>query len=320
VKLFVDAWDPSYGSGMDQQPEDGPAESSSAKLDLEVEMAPEDWRPITAPSGTGAPDVVHLIDGVRRIDAHVSIDGDIQPYPGVAASYAAGSVRCDLRSRAATIDTVALRRGIFSAAPNLESLGSGASRYEAVLCEYPDLKKLIGVLQQSVLALESDVSHKISRGDELLVVDGPLRNRQDLPRILGYVKTHQKRYLPDRLYKMVGSLEPGQRSPIFMLGTQWNVYTWYLRLPGPPGSAWSGIVRIECSTSLATCAAVELANISAVALPRFASCAYKDPRAPQNLVPIAGLERRLRSMLGDARLLHRSLVRAAAMDPAAAGS
>ncbi len=317
MKLFVDAWDPGYSAGMDapgadQQTEDGPSESSSAKLDTEVEFPAEQWRPVTVPSGTQVPDVVHLIDGVRRIDAHVSIDGDLQPYPGVAASYAAGSVRCDLKAQVAAIGAVGLRRGLFSAAPNLESVGAGASRYEAVLCQYPDLKKLIGVLQQSVLALESDISHQISRGDELLVVDGPLRNRQDLPRVLGYVKTHQKRYLPDRLYRVVSDLRPGQRSPIFMLGTQWNVYAWYLRLPGPPGSAWAGIVRIECSTSLATKAAITMADTSAVTLPRFASCAYKDPRAPQNLIPIAGLERKLRSMLGDARLLHRTLVKAAA--------
>jgi len=35
-------------------------------------------------------------------------------------------------------------------------------------------------------------------------------------------------------------------------------------------------------------------------------------------VPIAGLERRLRSMLGDERLLHRALVLAAAAVPASA--
>ena len=42
-------------------------------------------------------------------------------------------------------------------------------------------------------------------------------------------------------------------------------------------------------------------------LPRFASQEHKDPRAPQNLYPIAGLERALRRRLGDARLLYRSL-------------
>jgi hypothetical protein len=46
-------------------------------------------------------------------------------------------------------------------------------------------------------------------------------------------------------------------------------------------------------------------------LPWFASAPHKDPRAPQNLVPIGGLERELRRRLGDEQLLFRSL-RAAA--------
>ena len=60
-----------------------------------------------------------------------------------------------------------------------------------------------------------------------------------------------------------------------------------------------------------------LADLSEVTLPRFASTAYKDARAPQNLTPIAGLERRLRGMLGDQRLLLRSLSAAAAAQRAA---
>ena len=54
---------------------------------------------------------------------------------------------------------------------------------------------------------------------------------------------------------------------------------------------------------------------------RFAASAYKDPRAPQNLIPIAGLERRLRALLGDPRLLHRALRSAAggSTEPAPAG-
>jgi hypothetical protein len=47
-------------------------------------------------------------------------------------------------------------------------------------------------------------------------------------------------------------------------------------------------------------------------LPRYASERYKEPRAPQNLYPIAGLERELRRRLGDQRLLYRALRVAAA--------
>ena len=43
----------------------------------------------------------------------------------------------------------------------------------------------------------------------------------------------------------------------------------------------------------------------------YASVAYKDSRAPQNLVPIAGLENILRHRLGDTRVLYRALREAA---------
>jgi hypothetical protein len=69
----------------------------------------------------------------------------------------------------------------------------------------------------------------------------------------------------------------------------------------------AGIVRCEAATDLSLAAAVELADRSACSLPRFASAVHKDPRAPQNLYPIAGLERTLRNRLGDQGLLLRAL-------------
>jgi hypothetical protein len=72
------------------------------------------------------------------------------------------------------------------------------------------------------------------------------------------------------------------------------------------------VVRCECSADLDPVALVELASVTAALLPRFASAPHKDARAPQNLYPIAGLERDLRRRLGDARLLYRALRAAAA--------
>jgi len=68
---------------------------------------------------------------------------------------------------------------------------------------------------------------------------------------------------------------------------------------------------------------VALADASASILPAFASAPHWDPRAPQNLVPIAGLEKRLRHLLGERDLVYR-MVRSAAQlaggrAPAAAG-
>jgi hypothetical protein len=311
MRLHVDAWDPSYGAGLDAG-EDGPSESSTAELDVGVEMPADEWRPIGPPAGVIAPSVMHLVDGVRRIDARVWIDADGQSYPGLAASYAAGAVRCDLGAGVAELSAARIERGLFSPAPDLEAIGSHAARYEARPVGRGDFIQLVNGVQQRLLAMESEVSRQVNREQDLLVVDGPLRKRADLPNVIGYIKTHRSQYLPESLSKVVGMLGPGQRSPIFRLGTVWDVFTWYLRLPGPAGPAWAGVVRVECAKDLTVAEAIDLANVSSIALPRFASCAYKDPRAPQNLIPIAGLERRLRSLLGDARLLHRSLLKASA--------
>jgi len=91
------------------------------------------------------------------------------------------------------------------------------------------------------------------------------------------------------------------------------------RLPCPPGAPWAGIVRLECSAHLAVAAAVALAGRTQVTLARYASAGYKDSRSPQNLYPIAGLERALRRRLGDAGVLYRALRAAAGRptDPAA---
>jgi hypothetical protein len=55
-----------------------------------------------------------------------------------------------------------------------------------------------------------------------------------------------------------------------------------------------------------------LADLAQVTLVRYASAEYKDARAPQNLYPIAGLERELRRRLGEPALLYRALRAAAA--------
>ena len=40
---------------------------------------------------------------------------------------------------------------------------------------------------------------------------------------------------------------------------------------------------------------------------RFASDPMHDPRAPQNLIPIGGLEARLKHLLGDASVVRRAI-------------
>ena len=75
---------------------------------------------------------------------------------------------------------------------------------------------------------------------------------------------------------------------------------------------WSGVVRLECPADLPVAEVTRLGDLTARVLPPLASVPHKDPRAPQNLVPIGGLERELRHRLGDQHVLYRVL-RAAAM-------
>lgn len=308
AQLFIDTWDPAYGASFEASV-GGPAAPSSAQVDPAVELPADAWRPVGPCEGVRTPDVVLLVDGVRRIDASVwTAESDGSSYPGVAASYAAGVVRCDLRRGVAELAGARVARGLFTASPSAVDVVAGHIRYPVHrVGGSGELSKLPAAVQGPLTALEVEVSRAARADGDLLVVDGPLRNRRQLPRTIGYVKTQHSQYLDARHTAVVTALRPGQRSPVFGLGTAWGGYSWYLRLPVTVGAPWAGIVRVECSPELMPAEAVELADLSLVTLPRFASTPYKDPRAPQNLIPIAGLERRLRALLGDARLLQRAL-------------
>ncbi len=344
VKLHVDAWDPSYGSPLDPDPRPpsvddpgsaGPTGESTAQIRTDIEREPGAWTPLSPASDRRVPGTVLLVDGVRRIDARVWVeDPDGTVHAGLAASYAAGVVRCDLRRGSADVAGARVMRGFFTSSVEAEdiiaTLGAGGPgrdnagavvRYQVHRVAGTDPAQLTAAVQPRLRALETEVS-SLARAttetlssahagdDDLLVLDGPLTGRDQLPRALGYVKTHRVQYLPPDLSTVVNRLAPGQRTPVFLLGTSWNRYTWYLRLPGAGTAPWAGIVRVECSADLARSEAVALADLATLTLPRFASSPYKDPRAPQNLTPIAGLERKLRGMLGDQRLLMRSLTAA----------
>jgi hypothetical protein len=274
-----------------------------------------------------------FVDGVRRIEARVWIDEDVpdagpatEASAALCASYAAGVVCCcDQQAHVVLVET---RRGLFTVAPHASDIITWAAEYTAcrttanagiplpVTLSQALQRRLGEVEVRTAVAARAAMSeHGVPPEGDLLVVDGPLRGRQHLPRTLGYIKSHLSTYLPPELNGLVGALLPGQRTPVFLIGTSWDRHTWYLRLPGASGAPWAGVVRIECSADLPVPEVVGLAGLSQLCLGRFASAAYKDARAPQNLYPIAGLERELRRRLGDPRLLYRALRRTARQEP-----
>lgn len=326
MSYAVEAWDPSYGTtfATDAEGEDALRPGSDAELDLEVELPATDWRAIDPRSGVQHPPAVLFVDGVRRIDARIWIDERNGPAAlGLCASYASGVVLCrhDRAAHSASVVAGQVRRGLFTTATGAQDIAAPAGNYRATVTEAdpggpaaPLPVLLAALLQQRLADLEVSTAvaareqlEEPQREDDLLVVDGPLRGRQHLPRAIGYIKTHRSTYLPPDLNQLVGRLEPGLRTPVFRMGTNWERYTWYLRLPSGVGAPWAGVVRVECSADLTAAAAVDLAYLSQSVLVRYASSPIKDPRAPQNLYPIAGLERELRRRLGHPQLLHRSL-------------
>jgi hypothetical protein len=243
---------------------------------------------------------------------------------GLLASYAAGVVCC--RAGGAALAAAEVRRSLFTGADGIGDLVTRMGSYRGVPVPIraggpgspSPAQQLSAAVQDQMRALEAQVAQSAAgparegaaAGTELLVVDGPLQRGSRLPGMLGYAKTHATLYLPAELNRLVGTLAPGQRTPLFALLDRAPRYSWYLKLPGG-GAGWAGVVRVECAGELTVPAAVALAASSQPLLCRYASAEYKDARAPQNLYPIGGLERELRRRLGDQGLLHRA-IRAAA--------
>jgi hypothetical protein len=307
MRFSVDPWDPSYGTSNELDP----ADVSKAQIDVDVEVPAGQWAP-RRPQAAGAVERLVFIDGVRRVEAHVWIDTDDgTPQHGICASYAAGAVRCD---GTAVCGPFIVRRGLFSTHGGAETIPTWAGDFTVRLAASGSAEGLALAVQERMAEAELDAAEAAcAAGDvDLVVVDGPLRGRQHLSGAVGYIKTHHVTYLAPELNVVVGRLAPGERSPLFILGTDWSRLSWYFRLPATSASPWSGVVRGECSANLASADAAALADRVTAALPRFASEAHKDGRAPQNLYPIAGLERDLRHRLGDPQVLYRALRLAAA--------
>ena len=322
MRFSVDPWDPSYGVSLDAA--DG---QSQQKVDADVELPPDRWRPLGPRPGIAPPAAVLFVDGVRRVDAQVWVDpvddDGADAVPAMCASYAAGVVCCCPQD-GAHLAAAEVRRGLVTTATHALDVVTGAGRYAATVITAKPNQPPAQALSQRVQGLLNEVEVEAAAkarellgvDDDLIVVDGPLRGRDRLARALGYVKTHHTAYLEPKQNKVVAELGAGQRTPVFRLTSTggFSRYTWYLRLPCSPGAPWAGVVRLECNAALDVPAAAALADRSQVTLARYASAGYKDSRAPQNLYPIAGLERALRRRLGDPGVLYRAL-RAAAGRP-----
>ncbi|MGD2059558.1 MAG: hypothetical protein PVF87_01705 [Acidimicrobiia bacterium] len=302
MRFTVEAWDADYGA-----PTEAELADASENVDASVELRPEQWRPLL-PEVDPVEDIL-FVDGVRRVDATLWIE---QPpdFPGfaLAATYAAGAVRCNGR---ATIEETEVERGLFTSAP-ASDVPTGVGTYAVKATKGTTPEELWLGIQQRMGSLEASVTRRAG-GAELLVVDGPLSHARDLDNAVGYIKTQKVQYLPLELRQVLTALPAGYRTPLFLTTTSWSRYSWYLRLANHAGPA-GGLVRCEIDADLPVADAARVATRVSATLPRYASARHKDPRAPQNLYPIGGLERELRRRLGDKEMSMRALRRASLGD------
>lgn len=298
MNFTVEAWDSDYGA-----PTDAELDDASDNVDASVETRPEDWKPLL-PAAEPVPDVL-FVDGVRRVDATLWIDQPPDfPAFALAATYAAGAVHCN---GAAEIEVAEVERGLFTSA-SAADIPTATGVYEVKATKGTTSKELSVGIQQRMGDLEAAVARQAG-GGEVMIVDGPLPHARDIEHAVGFIKTHKVQYLPLELRSVLTSMPAGYRTPLFLTSTSWSRFSWYLRLANHAGPA-GGLVRCEVNADMASAKAARLASKVSATLPRYASARHKDPRAPQNLYPIGGLERELRRRLGDRRLAVSSLRRA----------
>ena len=295
--------DPSYGPGLD------PGDSETAPVDTGVEAL--DWAPVDPrPSPRGE---LVFIDGAQQVEAWLTVTAprEAQALPGAAFAVAAGAVLA-AAGVPARITGVCVRRAVLTVGDRrLELPSTGGFAWEpraGAAQEATGIVRRVGDYRQQ---LELALAEELASPERLVVLDGRLSFLRDAQGpVVGAIKSHHRMYLPPAEAGCVVALRVGQRTPLFAIGD--DRLSWYQRLPGVGCAGWAGILRGEVARSAGVAEAVRLADRAAAELPRFAGRPHRDPRAPQNLTPVAALEWRLRHRMGDRRLALRAVRRASA--------
>jgi hypothetical protein len=308
LKLRADPWMPDYGMGFQAS-----LEEPSRRADPFVETT--DWsRPVAPPRAE--PRGLWFVDGVRRVDVRLVAENDARRVPGLFGSYAVGAVRCEARAEFAS---QAVARAIVTGGglvPDRVEVPCGGERlaFEPATDpgDEPDrpLLRLQDLMRQREAALAAEVA---GGGTELVIVDGPLSLRDPTRApVVGVIKRFARRYLEAEQEGLLSALTAGQRTPLFGLELPDQAverYAWYARLV-PLRAPWhdhAGVVRCEVPAGIGVDAAVGLADTVTALLPQFAG-RPTDPRAPQNLAPVGGLETWLRHRMGHPAIVRRAVL------------
>lgn len=308
LRVRFDPWQVDYGESA---PLVGIEDEADPKVDLTVEVDPERWAAILPPADAAPRRRVAFVDGVLRLEARIQVRRGERLIHGAFGSFAVGAVELgggraafgELRPfRAAVLGSGERLPGDVPVRAGLVYRAAGAARHD------PDapLRELEGSMRRE----EARLAAELCREDTLVIVDGRLGfDAGSRGEALGYVKSIHDLYVPARYLPLIAGLPARSRTPLFEIRSARSGfvrYAWFQRLEAPaPGAAeLHGIVRLETAVG-EVARARDLADAATAWLPRLAPARARDPRAPQNLLPIGALEQRLRAQLGEPRLFRR---------------
>jgi hypothetical protein len=310
-RLVVEGWAPEYGASVEQVGDLAPVAGS---VDVAVEDRP--WQPVDGRDD--AVETIAFVDGVERIDARLVLDTGDGPVTGICGSYGVGAVVWDRVARSSEITERRIERlAVMSQGREAAIPPAGPAltyRTESVPGDDPGaVHDRFGAARRGA---EAALTARLASRGMFVIADGTLSHAPATAEVVGFAKSHRISYLPGESGAIIADLAPGQRTPLFTI-KDYRRYSWYVCLARPRfGHSWSGIARCEAPAGLPIERVAVLADRTAAVLPQVASEPHLDPRAPQNLIPIAALERDLRHLLGDPGLVLRR-IRAAVQEAAA---
>lgn len=306
LDLRLDPWHVDYGTEVSLS--GVPDDTSVSDLSVEIEAAA--WRPLVPSSQALLPARIVFIDGVRRIEARALARIGERLVHGAFGTFAVGSSVAEgghARWGTERVERIIALSGGMSL-PGVLDVWPGAT-YRPVSSAADDADAPLRRLQEEMRLAESTLGRESSAaGGTLVVADGPLRFNDQRGAAVGYVKRFFQRH--DVPLTALAALPPGARSPLFAItGQGFSRYSWFVRLAprGPADFDLAGLARLEVSDAVGLAAARGLADGTALRLPAFAPTRTRDPRAPQNLLPIGALESRLRRLMGDPILARRRI-------------
>jgi uncharacterized protein len=309
--IRIDPWAVEYGG---ETPTEFKLEAEDGSgVDLAVERDAAEWAPITPPAIVHGQQPLSFVDGVRRMEARLVVTREGRSVHGAIGAYGVGVVQC--RDGKATFSEERHGRvAIFGAGeiPPLPLELAPGLVYEPRSVPEDDADAPLRGLHEEMRAEERQLARDHAAADRIVLADGPLTLGEATGgHVIGFVKRLFKLYLPNEQVPVLRALPLGSRTPAFLIvgGARFSRYSWFLRIGPrlPIESDFTGLVRLEVSDTVGRDEALRLADLTSAVLPRFVPSRTRDPRAPQNLVPIGALEQHLRRGLGDARLIHRRL-------------